>query len=438
MSYNVNERVCDATLKEIRLEKIFESMPKNKSADIRTSWVTIWWLFLLIVSVGGLIYSVRHSFSVRELANELTAELLAATEPVVRLGRNLSANLMGDDLPIEPIVPIVMEQLPLIMSALIVVSALGLLWSILARSRKYKKTCRRVQLFEDMMITWGDELRQWVASIRAVTVELEQVTSDTETLVAELLTNDNRQAQKLRRVTEELVNMTETIDRVEPLTIDATQPSRELTEVAQQGVRAAQNTVTGLDTASHQIQETVRKLRRLGEDTQQINGLVKTMQDVTERINIASLNALVQAAVAGETGREFADIAGEVQRVADRSGSVSNKIKGMIEKVQQDTNSAIAFMESSSAEMLSSVATANQVGKVLNEIDAMSQEQVNANQVGGYNELKVSVVNKIATLQPSIRQSELKASQIALTLEQTKAITQKLKQAVGGFKPVVS
>src|SRR5690606_36583600 len=96
-----------------------------------------------------------------------------------------------------------------------------------------------------------------------------------------------------------------------------------------------------------QIQETSKRIKRLGESSQEISEIVELIADITEQTNILALNAAIQAASAGEAGRGFTVVAEEVQRLAERSSEATKQISAIVRTIQTDTNSAVAAIEKS-------------------------------------------------------------------------------------------
>ena len=96
-----------------------------------------------------------------------------------------------------------------------------------------------------------------------------------------------------------------------------------------------------------QIQETSKRIKRLGESSQEIGEIVELISDITEQTNVLALNAAIQAASAGEAGRGFTVVAEEVQRLAERSGEATKQIGAIVKTIQRDTQDAVAAMESS-------------------------------------------------------------------------------------------
>jgi len=94
-----------------------------------------------------------------------------------------------------------------------------------------------------------------------------------------------------------------------------------------------------------QIQETSKRIKRLGESSQEIGEIVELISDITEQTNVLALNAAIQAASAGEAGRGFSVVAEEVQRLAERSGEATKQIAAIVKTIQTDTHDAVAAME---------------------------------------------------------------------------------------------
>jgi twitching motility protein PilJ len=96
-----------------------------------------------------------------------------------------------------------------------------------------------------------------------------------------------------------------------------------------------------------QIQETSKRIKRLGESSQEIGEIVELISDITEQTNVLALNAAIQAASAGEAGRGFTVVAEEVQRLAERSGEATKQIGAIVRTIQTDTQDTVSAMEES-------------------------------------------------------------------------------------------
>jgi twitching motility protein PilJ len=115
---------------------------------------------------------------------------------------------------------------------------------------------------------------------------------------------------------------------------------------AEKGQQAVANAITSMNGLREQIQETSKRIKRLGESSQEIGEIVELISDITEQTNVLALNAAIQAASAGEAGRGFSVVAEEVQRLAERSADATKQIAAIVKTIQSDTHDTVAAWKS--------------------------------------------------------------------------------------------
>ena len=145
-------------------------------------------------------------------------------------------------------------------------------------------------------------------------------------------------------------------------------------QIATKGAGVVRQTIQGMDTIRDQIQETSKRIKRLGESSQEIGSIVELINDISEQTNILALNAAIQAASAGEAGRGFAVVADEVQRLAERASNATKRIETLVQTIQSDTNEAVSSMEQTTSEVVAGARLAEDAGTALGEIEKVSSD----------------------------------------------------------------
>jgi len=284
-----------------------------------------------------------------------------------------------------------------------------------------------------------DALRSLVAQINSTTLQVASAAQETQATALHLTDASEHQAQQISEVSSAITQMAASIELVSENATQSSEVAKQSVSLAVQGNGAVKKAIHGMDTIREQIQETSKRMKRLGESSQQIGEIVELINDIAEQTNILSLNAAIQAAMAGEAGRGFAVVADEVQRLAERSGSATRQIDALVRTIQSDTSEAISSMEQSTAEVVSGARLSQDAGASLEQIETVSQQLAelinnissNAKQQAtaaiGTSE-NMSVIQEI-TMQTSTGTNE-SAAAIGRLLE----LTNELRKSVSGFK----
>jgi len=150
--------------------------------------------------------------------------------------------------------------------------------------------------------------------------------------------------------------------------------ARHSVEVAHKGGDAVRRTIDGMNTIRETIQETSKRIKRLGESSQEIGNIVELINDIAEQTNILALNASIQSSMAGDAGRGFAVVADEVQRLAERAAAATKQIEVLVRTIQTDTNEAVVSMERSTTDVVGGALLAENAGAALGEIEQVSNQ----------------------------------------------------------------
>lgn len=216
------------------------------------------------------------------------------------------------------------------------------------------------------------QLRELVARIQDTAENVSASANETRATALQLADSSEHQAQEIAGASAAINEMAITIDQVSANAAESTAVADRSVSIATKGAEVVQSTVTGMDTIREQIQDTSKRIKRLGESSQEIGDIVSLISDIADQTNILALNAAIQASMAGDAGRGFAVVADEVQRLAERSANATKQIAGLVKAIQTDTHEAVSSMEQTTSEVVKGAELTHDAGEALEEIQTVS------------------------------------------------------------------
>ncbi|MBS7456090.1 methyl-accepting chemotaxis protein [Coralloluteibacterium stylophorae] len=219
-----------------------------------------------------------------------------------------------------------------------------------------------------------DELRTLVGTINETSVQVSAAAQETQATAMHLAEAAEHQAQQISSSSAKISEIALSIDEVSKNSAESADVAQRSVQIAAKGADVVRQTIHGMDNIRDQIQETSKRIKRLGESSQEIGSIVELINDIAEQTNILALNAAIQAASAGEAGRGFAVVADEVQRLAERSSNATRRIETLVQTIQSDTNEAVSSMEQTTSEVVAGARLAEDAGLALGEIEKVSTD----------------------------------------------------------------
>ena len=218
-----------------------------------------------------------------------------------------------------------------------------------------------------------DQLRDLVETINQTAVQVAGAAQETQATAMHLAEASEHQAQEIAGASAAINEMAVSIDQVSANASESSAVAERAVAIANKGNEVVHNTITGMDNIREQIQDTSKRIKRLGESSQEIGDIVSLINDIADQTNILALNAAIQASMAGDAGRGFAVVADEVQRLAERSSSATKQIEALVKTIQTDTNEAVISMEQTTSEVVRGARLAQDAGVALEEIEKVSK-----------------------------------------------------------------
>lgn len=284
-----------------------------------------------------------------------------------------------------------------------------------------------------------EALRSLVTTINETAVQVAAAAQETQATAMHLAEAAEHQAQQITSASAAINEIAVSIDEVSKNSAESADVANRSVQIAAKGAGIVRQTIQGMDNIRDQIQETSKRIKRLGESSQEIGSIVELINDIAEQTNILALNAAIQAASAGEAGRGFAVVADEVQRLAERSAGATKRIETLVQTIQSDTNEAVSSMEQTTSEVVSGARLAEDAGLALGEIEKVSTDLADLiqNISEAARQQSAAATNISATMnviQEITTQTSAGASQTAESIGNLAQLAADLRRSVADFK----
>lgn len=282
------------------------------------------------------------------------------------------------------------------------------------------------------------QLRGLVSAITGVALEVNASMEASKQMVDSLNEASRHQDESIDSVYTSIRQIGSDINLVSSNAQKSLSVAENSVQTATGGAQVVKDTIKGMDSIREQIQDTSKRIKRLGESSQEIGGFVSLINDIAEHTNTLSLNAAIQAASAGDAGRGFAVVADEVHALAQRSSDATRQIESLVRVIQRDIKEAVQSMEQTTSEVVTGTGLARRAGEALDDIQRVSREladlvnnisEASRNQARSSTELTgaMEVIRKVTSVTSS-GITETRDFMIKLG-----ELTDRLKMTVAGF-----
>ena len=262
-------------------------------------------------------------------------------------------------------------------------SIISLLSSVAQLSKKDFTV--KVPVFEDVTGALGD-------SLNFLTKETATALSDVKEISVRVVVESNRVqrqakfimavAEKERQQVENIMNaLNKSSNEIIKMSSYATSVNKKAEHALKNtytALKTVEHSITGIDSTRKTIKQTEKKIKRLGERSQEITGIVNLMNSIAERTHILALNASMHAASSGEKGRGYSVVAEEVQRLAESASEATNEIELLVNNIRTETKDAVSAMNTAISQVTSGSTLAEKAGSDMRETQGSTQELVKA------------------------------------------------------------
>lgn len=278
-----------------------------------------------------------------------------------------------------------------------------------------------------------------ISNAKSASDQVATASNGITTVAQELEKGEQRQTQEIFTTSEGVRDLNGKAQKVLENCQAATKAADNGRRAAEQGAKAVREVIKGMEKIRENTQANAKKIKRLGDRSMEISGIVKIIGDISAKTDMLALNASIEAARAGEQGRGFTVVAEQVRGLADRTKTLTNQIEKLVNDIQKETGEAVAQMETQTQEVEAGSRAAQSAGGTLENIVTVSAES---------SEL-VSQINQSATQQAArtkemlatveainqvVAESAAKVRETRSTSEQLMALSAELNKRLSQFE----
>jgi twitching motility protein PilJ len=243
----------------------------------------------------------------------------------------------------------------------------------------------RVPVAEDVTGAISDSINQLVTSIESVLQEVSnvsgrvnsasvQVKSQSETV----LSYAEREKEEIGQTLDGLDSAIKAMELISKLAVISNNASQKAIKTSETAMDSVSQTIESINKIRQTIHEAEKRIKRLGERSQEIGGIVNLINNISERTHVLSLNASMHAASAGEAGRGLMVVVDEVQRLSENSREATSEIESLVNNIQLETADTINVINNVITDVVEGTRLAEEAGERMGETRTTTQTLVDS------------------------------------------------------------
>ena len=306
---------------------------------------------------------------------------------------------------------------------------------------------------EKLRVSSTDEIGQLAAVFNGMQETLQEITKQTHegtlnlnSACQEILASTQQQAASTKEQASAVQETTTTVEEVRQAGAQISERARQVAQAAEAtssagrtGLAAVQDTTQTMDKIRDQVEAVAANVVALSEKTQAVGEIIASVNDIAEQSHLLALNAAIEAAAAGEAGRSFSVVAGEVKNLADQAKQATVQVKNILSEIQKGITGSVMLTEEAVKRVESGKKQSEVAERTIKDLAETTIESVQAFQqtIATTNQQQIGYDQVTQALQDIRRASEQTAAgtaQLEKAVSGMTALSQQLRKAVERFQ----
>jgi methyl-accepting chemotaxis protein len=328
--------------------------------------------YLIVRNITGTVASLQRSVEMVRAGDFVALQDIASRDEVGDLGRTVN-NLLQERMAAQKKAE--EENEGLNNSVISILQAVNQL-SQRDLTAKAPVTQDIIGTVSDSINLLTDETSKVLIGVNLIAGHVVQVSNKVRSQAELVSTSAEGERKDVALMIVSLADATESMNQVAALAEQSNRSAERATQATETALETVNGTVKGMESIRETISETEKRIKRLGERSQEITGIVNLINTISERTHVLALNASMQAAVAGEAGRGFAVVAEEVQRLAESSRNATQQIGTLVSNIQLETNETISTVNRTIGQVVHGSEQAQKAGEQMRLTQEITGELV--------------------------------------------------------------
>ncbi|CAA6800477.1 MAG: Methyl-accepting chemotaxis protein [uncultured Thiotrichaceae bacterium] len=258
----------------------------------------------------------------------------------------------------------------------------------------------------DALNLLAEETSETLTEVRDVATEVQSTSENVKTRLVSVNKLATQEQEHAEQTAFQIDKMLKRLDEIATSASETNEVAHNTTISTKKAHQSVTGTVEGMADIRETVQDTGKRIKQLGERSQEISYIIDIINTIAERTTVLALNASMQAVAAGDAGRGFSVIADEIQRLAESSRESTGQISTLVRNIQQETNTTIATMDKTIEQVIDGSTRAEDAAQQMKEVlENTSQLVQSVEQIASSSHEQVNISNELKQKAESIMQS---------------------------------